>query len=114
MRCTELVVSDRRKHTILLILIFFHFVEHARLSAEYESIKHENEILNEHYLTAELENFEISSYYEQILAEEKAKTAQLENEYTQTLKALGFNYSSPPSSPQSFNTSSSTTTKDSS
>jgi hypothetical protein len=35
---------------------------------------------------AELENFEITSHYEQILAEEKVKTAQCEIEYTQKLQ----------------------------
>ncbi len=49
---------------------------------------------------AELENFEITSYYEQILAEEKAKTAQYEAEYTQKLQCLYAHDSSPPSSPR--------------
>ncbi len=49
---------------------------------------------------AELENFEITSYYEQILTEEKAKTSQYEIEYTQKLKILYANNSSPPSSPR--------------
>jgi hypothetical protein len=49
---------------------------------------------------AELENFEITSYYEQILTEEKAKTSQYEIEYTQKLKILYVNDSSPPSSPR--------------
>jgi hypothetical protein len=49
---------------------------------------------------AELENFEITSYYEQILTEEKAKTSQYEIEYTQKLKILYANDSSPPSSPR--------------
>ncbi len=49
---------------------------------------------------AELENFEITSYYEQILTEEKAKTSQYEIEYTQKLKILYANHSSPPSSPR--------------
>ncbi|CAF2718457.1 unnamed protein product [Rotaria sp. Silwood2] len=74
--------------------------EYAKLLVEYESMKHENELLNEQYLAAELENFEITSYYEQILSEEKAKTIQLENEYRQKLKTLNSNHSSPPSSPR--------------
>ena len=59
-------------------------------------MKRENDELNEQYLAAELENFEITSYYEQILAEEKAITAQLEAEYTEKLKALHKDPSSPP------------------
>lgn len=86
-------------------------LEYAKLSVEYESLKRENDLLNEQYLTAELENFEITSYYEQILAEEKEKTAQYEAEYTQKLQLLYDNDSSPPlpspSSPPSCQTSSS-------
>jgi len=41
-----------------------------------------------------LENFEITSYYEQILAEEKAKTLQLEREYTKKVEILHNNSSS--------------------
>ncbi len=59
-------------------------------------MKRENDELNEQYLAAELENFEITSYYEQILAEEQAITAQLEAEYTEKLKALHNNHLSPP------------------
>ncbi|CAF1025606.1 unnamed protein product [Rotaria sordida] len=73
--------------------------EYAKLLTEYESIKRENESLNEQYLAAELENFEITSYYEQILSEEKGKTIQLENEYTQKLKILNSDHSALPSSP---------------
>ena len=65
---------------------------------EYESVKRKNQALNEEYLAAELENFEITSYYEQILAEEKTKTAQLEDEYTQILRTLDSNRLSPLSS----------------
>jgi hypothetical protein len=75
--------------------------EYATLSTKYESIKHENDILNEQYLTTELENFEITSYYEQILAEEKAKTLQLEIEYNRKLKSSNVNSSSPKSQSQS-------------
>ncbi|CAF1106945.1 unnamed protein product [Adineta steineri] len=84
--------------------------EHAKLLVEYESMKHENDTLNEQYLTAELENFEITSYYEQILAEEKAKTAQLQADYEQKSATLNTNNSfrSTPS-PQLNNTSSSAT-----
>jgi hypothetical protein len=78
----------------------FYLAEHAKLLVEYESINHENEALNEQYLMAELENFEIKSYYEQILTEEKAKTAQLEAEYTQKLKLSQTTDRSPPSSPR--------------
>jgi hypothetical protein len=67
-----------------------------KLLVEYESLKHDHEVLNEQYLMAELENFEITSYYEQVLAEEKAKTAQCEVEYTQKLEILYANNSSPP------------------
>jgi hypothetical protein len=88
-----------------MLMIYFHLAEHEKLLAEIESVKRENEELNEQYLAAELENFEITSYYEQILAEEKATTAQLEAEYTQKLKALHTNHPSPPnvtpSSPKS-------------
>ncbi len=77
------------------------FSEYATLSTKYESIKHENDILNEQYLTTELENFEITSYYEQILAEEKAKTLQLEIEYNRKLKSSNVNSSSPKSQSQS-------------
>ncbi|CAF0934534.1 unnamed protein product [Rotaria sordida] len=72
--------------------------EYAKLLVEYESLKHENEVLNEQYITAELENFEITSYYEQILLEEKAKTAQYEAEYTEKLRLLYTNDSIPQSS----------------
>ncbi|CAF4667870.1 unnamed protein product, partial [Rotaria magnacalcarata] len=37
---------------------------------------------------AELENFEITSYYEQILADVTAETAQLEAEYTEKLEIV--------------------------
>ncbi|CAF4485540.1 unnamed protein product, partial [Rotaria sp. Silwood1] len=80
---------------------------YAKLLVEYESMKHENESLNEQYLAAELENFEITSYYEQILSEEKAKTIQLENQYTQKLKTLHSNHSSSPSSPRLISNTSS-------
>jgi hypothetical protein len=56
---------------------------------------------------AELDNFEITSYYEQILAEEKAKTAQYEVEYTQKLQFLYANNPSPPPSPSISRTSTS-------
>jgi len=78
----------------------FLFLEYAKLLVEYESLKRENEQLSEQYLIAELENFEITSYYEQILAEEKAKTVQCETEYTEKLRVLYANDSSPPSSPR--------------
>ena len=42
---------------------------------------------------AELENFELTSYYEQILSEEKAKTAQYEIDYTEKLRNLYANHS---------------------
>jgi hypothetical protein len=48
----------------------------------------------------ELENFELTSYYEQILAEEKAKTAQYEIDYTEKLQNLYDNDSPPASSPR--------------
>lgn len=73
---------------------------------EYEALKQDNEALNEQYLAAELENFEITSYYEQILAEEKAKTAQLEAEYKAKSKASKSSQSSTPSSPCLINISS--------
>jgi hypothetical protein len=76
------------------------FLEYAKLLVEYESLKRENEQLNEQYLMVELENFEITSYYEQILTEEKTKTAQYEIEYTKKLQILYTNNSSPPSSPR--------------
>lgn len=57
-------------------------LDYNELLREYEEIKQENEALNEQYLGAELENFEITSYYEQVLAEEKAKTVRLEAERT--------------------------------
>jgi hypothetical protein len=78
----------------------YYFLEYAKLLIEYESIKRENETLNEQYLMAELENFEITSYYEQILSEEKAKTAQCEAEYTEKLQMLYINDSPPPSPPR--------------
>ena len=52
------------------------FVEYARLLVDYESVQRENKALNEQYVMAELENFEITSYYEQILAEEREKRVQ--------------------------------------
>lgn len=64
------------------------FLEYAKLLVEYESLKRENEQINEQYITAELENFEITSYCEQILAEEKLKTAQYEFEYIQKIQDL--------------------------
>ena len=66
---------------------------------DYESLKRENEYLNEQYLQIELENFEITTYYEQVLAEEKAKTAEYERKCTSLsprLKSLSSNSSSPP------------------
>jgi hypothetical protein len=78
----------------------FLFLEYAKLLVEYQSLKRENELLNEQYLMGELENFEITSYYEQILAEEKSKTAQYEIEYTQKLQIVDANDSSLPSSPR--------------
>jgi hypothetical protein len=59
---------------------------------------------------AELENFEITSYYEQILAEEKAKTAQYEAEYTQKLQVLYINNSPPPPSSPRLKSTSQTST----
>lgn len=67
--------------------------------AEYESLKQENEALNEQYLAVELENFEMTSYYEQILAEEQAKTLQLEIEYAQKSKTFNTKPLSSSSSP---------------
>ncbi|CAF1169629.1 unnamed protein product [Adineta ricciae] len=69
--------------------------EYRKLLCEHEALKHENELLHEQYLTAELENFELTSYYEQILAEEKAKTAQYETEYTRKLECLYADGASP-------------------
>ncbi|CAF1154118.1 unnamed protein product [Adineta ricciae] len=69
--------------------------ECARLLAEYETLKQENDLLNEQYLTVELENFEITSYYEQSLNEEKAKTARLEAEYAEKLQQSNVNQSPP-------------------
>ncbi|UJR25901.1 hypothetical protein I4U23_007249 [Adineta vaga] len=80
--------------------------EHAQLLLKYESLKQENDILNEQYLSVELENFEITSYYEQILVEEKAKTAQLEAEYTKKLQESDTNHSLPCSSSSSSSTQS--------
>ncbi|CAF1002542.1 unnamed protein product [Rotaria magnacalcarata] len=73
--------------------------EYAKLLAEYESKKLENESLNEQYLAAELENFEITSYYEQVLSEEQDKTIQLEAEYAQKSKILNSKQPFSPSSP---------------
>lgn len=64
-------------------------------------MKADNDTLNEHYLSVELENFEIGSYYEQILSEEKAKTMQLEAAYQDKLKAKDANTSSLPLPPKS-------------
>ena len=61
-------------------------------------MKADNNTLNENYLSVELENFEIGSYYEQILAEEKAKTTRLEAAYHDKLKAKDANTSSLPKS----------------
>ena len=81
-------------------------LEYAKLLTECESLKRENEHLNEQYLMAELENFELTSYYEQILDEEKAKTAEYQRMYRENLsslspclKSLSFNSSSPPLPP---------------
>ncbi|CAF3457158.1 unnamed protein product [Rotaria sp. Silwood1] len=79
--------------------------EYSKLLVEYESLKLENEALNEQYIMTELENFEITSYYEQILIEEKAKTAQYEAEYTEKLQLLYKNDSHPSSSSCSTNAS---------
>jgi hypothetical protein len=49
---------------------------------------------------AELENFELTSYYEQILDEEKAKTVQYEINYTEKLQNLYANHSPSASSPR--------------
>lgn len=65
--------------------------------------------MNEQYIQAELENFEISAYYEQILAEEKAKTAQMEAEYTEKLEILYANHSIQSPSLDHTNTSESST-----
>ena len=50
-------------------------LEYAQLLVDYDAVQRENKALNEQYIMVELENFEISSYYEQILAEEKEKIA---------------------------------------
>ncbi len=102
---------EQGKHRLEMIFIFiFIILEYAKLIVEYESLKRENELLNEQYLMAELENFEITSYYEQILAEEKAKTAQYETEYTQKLQVLYINNSSPPPSSPRLKSTSQTST----
>ena len=56
-------------------------------------------MLNEQYVMAELENFEITSYYEQILDEEKVKTAQYEVEYIEKVRSLNVNDSRTSKSP---------------
>lgn len=61
-------------------------------------MKVDNDALNEQYLSVELENFEIGSYYEQILGEETAKTAELEAAYQAKLKDKHTNISLLPSS----------------
>jgi hypothetical protein len=97
----DLEQGNRLIPKMITLKCFFSIVEYATLSTKYESIKHENDALNEQYLTVELENFEITSYYEQILAEEKAKTIQLETEYNRKLKTLNAHSSSSPSSSKS-------------
>ncbi|CAF3587698.1 unnamed protein product [Rotaria socialis] len=62
--------------------------EYTKLLVEYKSLTCENDGLNEQYLQAELENFEITSYYEQVLADATAETAQLEAEYTEKLEIV--------------------------
>lgn len=81
-------------------------LEYAKLLAECESLKRENEHLNDQYLMAELENFELTSYYEQILSEEKAKTEEYQRMYRENLsslspclKSLSLNSPSPPLPP---------------
>ena len=78
-----------------LAIDFCYSLECARLLAEYETLKQENDLLNEQYLAVELENFEITSYYEQNLNEEKAKTARLEAEYAEKLQLSNTNQSFP-------------------
>ena len=64
------------------------FPDYAELVMECQSLKDENEALADRYLMAELENFEITSHYEQILAEEQAKVAHYESIYTNKLRLL--------------------------
>lgn len=55
-------------------LFVFSILEYETLLQEYETIQKENAALNEEYLMAELENFELKSYYDQLLAEKQQKT----------------------------------------
>lgn len=80
-------------------------LEYANLSNEYQSTQAEHDALNEQYLNVELESFEIGSYYELTLAEEKAKTVQLEARYHEQLQAKT-SRSSLPSSTKSHKPSS--------
>ena len=81
-------------------------LDYEELLREYEEIKQENEALNEQYLGAELENFEITSYYEQVLAEEKAKTARLEAERAGNTRPLSSTHPSGTHSARSTRTNS--------
>ena len=74
-------------------------LDYAELLVECRSLKQENEALTEQYLLAELENFEINSYYEQILVEERAKVAHYQSIYTDKLRLLHQPSPSPPAIP---------------
>lgn len=51
------------------------------MSIEYENLQKENEKLNDEFILAELENFEIHCFYNRIFAEEKHQLVQLESIY---------------------------------
>ena len=57
-------------------------LEYQTLIDEYESLKRENEDLNEQYIAAELENFELTLEYEQLLDEDKSETVFRQCEQT--------------------------------
>jgi len=55
--------------------------EFSQLSIEYENLQKENQNLNDEFILAELENFEIHCFYDRIFAEEKNQLVQLESIY---------------------------------
>ena len=79
-RLQEDIEKSRSRRFFICIECCSSCLGYEKLLQDYQTIQQENEALNEQYLSAELENFEISSYYQQVLAEEEAKTVELEDQ----------------------------------
>ena len=66
---------------------------------DYQSLQTEHSNLTDQYLTAELENFQLNCYYEQILAEERLKLTEYQSIYSNKFRRLHRNDSSSPPPP---------------